>query len=302
MKISAVIPTKNRPKDLAHAVESILNQSRHPEQLIVVDQSENEESKSIVLSILKEAGTDVDLVYVLDPSIAGLIAAKEHAVGVCTSDIICFLEDDVVLESDYIAQIENGFDRIAGMYGCCGVVTEVGKVSPLYVAIFKLFHRGIFFDPRVGVHGVKSKQADGLIQSNYLSGGLSAYRMEVFEVIKFDTANDFFMLEDIEFSSRAAIHYGADCFFINTAARLAHNMSPLNRANLGQRWERKSREYVMFYKKRRTHGGDFLGLLWLFMGLGMESIVQSVKNFTLSPVSGLFRGAVQGSKTVLLER
>ncbi len=299
MKISAVIPTKNRPKDLVYAIESILEQSRQPDQLIVVDQSASDESKMIILSLFSEATTNMELVYVLDSSISGLIAAKKYAVNVCTSDIICYLEDDVVLETDYILEIEHGFIRIAGMYGCCGVVTEVEKVSQLYVAVFQLFHRGIFFDPRVGVHGVSGRPASEMIQSSYLSGGLSAYRMEVFDGVDFDTVNGFFMLEDIEFSTRAAGHFGAERFYINTSARLAHNMSPMNRANLGQRWEQKSREYVMFYKKHKCRVADFLSLSWLFVGLSVEAVWQSAVNRSTAPIPGLLAGWVAGLKTQL---
>mgnify|MGYP000465487560 CR=1 FL=1 len=46
MIISAVIPTKNRPHDLLQAVRSILSQKRLPDQLIIIDQS-NDNGKLI---------------------------------------------------------------------------------------------------------------------------------------------------------------------------------------------------------------------------------------------------------------
>ena len=43
-RITAVIPTKNRPLDLPHAVTSILNQSRIPNELVIIDQSDDSRS------------------------------------------------------------------------------------------------------------------------------------------------------------------------------------------------------------------------------------------------------------------
>ena len=70
----------------------------------------------------------------------------------------------------------------------------------LYEYLFKLFHRGIFYDPRLNAGKNRDCQGLGvLLPSRYLSGGISCYRKEVFEKVKFDMVNDFFMLEDIDF-------------------------------------------------------------------------------------------------------
>ena len=41
MKISAVIPTKNREIDLVKAVVSVYNQTKIPEELIIIDLQKN---------------------------------------------------------------------------------------------------------------------------------------------------------------------------------------------------------------------------------------------------------------------
>ncbi|MBI2292902.1 MAG: glycosyltransferase, partial [Betaproteobacteria bacterium] len=80
MLISAVIPTKNRPRDLANAVLSILTQSRPPDELLVIDQSPDDESQRRVDALFAPA-QHTTLVYVHDPRIAGLVAAKQAAVA-----------------------------------------------------------------------------------------------------------------------------------------------------------------------------------------------------------------------------
>ena len=106
--ITAVIPTRNRPDDLAKAVTSILTQTRPPDELIIVDQSPGNESRIRVESLMS-GSKRIQLVYIHDPRISGLVEAKSVAAKRAGGDIVCFLEDDVVLEPDYIEQIEQGF-------------------------------------------------------------------------------------------------------------------------------------------------------------------------------------------------
>ena len=42
MTFSVVIPTKNRPTELATVIDSLLAQSRLPNQLIIIDQSSSD--------------------------------------------------------------------------------------------------------------------------------------------------------------------------------------------------------------------------------------------------------------------
>ena len=46
LSISAIIPTRDRPADLRRAVESILRQTRLPDELLIVDSSDMDTSGS----------------------------------------------------------------------------------------------------------------------------------------------------------------------------------------------------------------------------------------------------------------
>lgn len=249
MRISAVIPTKNRMNDLLVAVTSVLEQERPPNELIIIDQSDSDESKTSVNSLVVESNVKLDLIYVHDQSISGLVHAKNEGAQVSSGDVVAFLEDDVVLTPNYFSELEKGFTDNPSMLGCCGVPVVVTSFTPLYRYLFSLFHQGLFYDARM-VHGGQGEDhANTLVPSRFLSGGISAYRREVFTKVPFDLVNDFFMYEDIEFSTRAVREFGNDHFFINTAVRLDHRASPVNRYRLTYRWERKIRELFCFYKK-----------------------------------------------------
>jgi GT2 family glycosyltransferase len=299
MRLTAVIPTRNRPADLGKAVASVLCQTRLPDTLIVVDQSPGDESRRAVETLLA-GGAPLRVDYVHDTAITGLVDAKRVAARRADGDVVCFLEDDIVLEPDYFEQIEQGFAVRPDMLGCCGVVTNLPPLPTFYVGLFHLFHRGMFTDRRVGIHGFAQGRGHALIPSDYLSGGLSAYRREVFEEVPFDTANGLFMTEDIDFSTRAVQYFG-ERFFINPNARLAHYMSPLNRGTVGARQRRKIREFFVFYKKRCRRAVDTVAFAWLLCGLAVEACFAVIRYRHPAALTGFVGGLVDGLRWQLRE-
>ena len=242
--ISTVIPTLNRPDGLLEAVSSVLEQSRLPDELVIIDQSQDDRSSRAVHDLFLSCGPQPKLIYIHDTNVKGLVEAKERGVQESSVDIISFIEDDVVLMPNYFEMMEKGFKQKPDMLGCSGVLLHIPTYTKIYRILFHIFHRGIFYDPRIDVHKNGKEhgvEEDKIImsQSTYLSGGISAYRRGVFDKVKFDTMNGFFMYEDIEFSTRASLYFGKENFFINHAMKLDHRMSPINRIRLESRWKRK---------------------------------------------------------------
>lgn len=291
-KLTAVIPTRNRPDDLAKCVASVVAQTRAPDELIVVDQSSGDESRALVDSLLSGGGL-IQLVYIHEPRISGLVEAKSVAVARAGGDIVCFLEDDVILEPDYIEQIEFGFVDTPDMVGCCGIVTNPPCRPIGYDFIFHLFHRGIFRDIRVGIFGHFNGRGHRLIASEVLSGGLSAWRRDVFSVVLFDVESGYHMFEDIDFSTRVARHFGPR-LYINPNARLEHHWSPVNREVLAPRQRRKLKECIVYYRKRRGWPGARFALPWLLVGLLLESAFQSFSVRSPGPLLAYFAGIRDG--------
>lgn len=299
LTLSAVIPTRNRPIDLVVAVKSILQQTRIPNELIIIDQSLDEQSKTAVLKLIGEEDTPLKVTYILDSKIKGLVAAKNHSLAFTSGDIVSFLEDDIELLPDYFHNVERLFLQHPQVRGCGGVVTEVAGYSDAYRRYFRLTHRGIFFDQRVEMHA-RTELPSQLVTSRYISGGVSSYRREVFEQIPFDTLNGFFALEDIEFSTRAADCFGDEHFCIAPNIRLKHHVSPANRAVLGTIWERKLREYVLFYKKHSKKQGSSIDLAILLLALLVSGIITSMRARKIDPLIGYWKGVINGFKQKLL--
>jgi GT2 family glycosyltransferase len=294
MLISVIIPTLNRPDDLALSVYSVIGQTYLPHELIIVDQSDDNISYDIVSGIFHESNCDINLVYIHDSEISGLVAAKKNGVDAAVGDIISFSEDDEVMHERYLENTVDAFSD-ENIMGISGIVTNIER-NKFYLIIFKIFHLGIYSDPRVDVF--KNRDCNGkgrLICSNYISGGISSYRKVVFEKIEFDLKNKFFTMEDIEFSVRAADFFGKNKFFICTNVCLKHYMSPINREILFDRWKRKSHEFILFYKKNKRKKYAFLFLLWLMIALILESILAGFRKISYKPFLGLIVGIYTGS-------
>jgi len=91
-KFSVVIPTKNRFEDLKKIIKSILNQNLIPNELLIIDQSENNHNKSFDKIIKNQ----IYLRYFHKKKIKGLTEAKNFSLKYVKNEIIFFLEDDII--------------------------------------------------------------------------------------------------------------------------------------------------------------------------------------------------------------
>ena len=121
MTFSFVIPTKNRPTELATVFKAILAQTRLPEQVIIIDQSSPEKViKDKLMPLAKKAKIKLD--YIHDESIKGLVQAKAASIQYNNCDYISFFDDDIVHEPNYLAAIEKAFTAHPEMIGVNGLI------------------------------------------------------------------------------------------------------------------------------------------------------------------------------------
>lgn len=298
MTLTVVIPTKNRRDDLRNAIVSLVGQSRPVDELIIVDQGADDESRQAVEQVMADVGQP-RLLYIHDTSVKGLVDAKRVGSARATGDIVCFLEDDVILEPAYIEEIARAFASRPDIFGCSGVISNLPWTAGWYVAAHRAFFRGIFHDPRVRLSLQALNGAAELIPCDVLSGGVSCWRREVFARVPFDVINGFFLFEDMEFSTRVVRAFGHH-LYINPRARLLHVGSPVNRDIHGLRQRRKLSEAMTFYKSRRDWNGARVGLLFALMWWWAEAVTQTCRHRSIGPIAGYLRGLLDGARKPLL--
>src|SRR5205823_3629287 len=148
-----VIPTKNRPADLALTVRGVLEQTVRPQQLIVADQSVDTQSESQTKRQFERMPpAEMRLTYIHDSSITGLTAARNRALQEITSDIVLFLDDDVELQPNFIEQILHAYERFPQATGVSGIVTNYSPPSAAFKWWSRIFVRGPLHDDRQPIY------------------------------------------------------------------------------------------------------------------------------------------------------
>ena len=296
MKYSVVIPTLNRPKDLVKAVRSVTLQEPLPSQLIIVDQSPTNAAKSDIVEICSEYPS-IELLYLHELGIKSLPAAKQHSLSWVTSDIVCFFDDDIELEPDFIKWQIDAFSNYTHIVGCCGIEMNPKFRSNVFLSVFHFFHKGIFHDRRIGLTKRYPEVMPTLIPSDKISGGFSSWRTEVFSRVSFDLHNNLHATEDMDFSSRVASVYGGErALAICTKSRAWHHYALSGRMNLELKQQRKIREFVIYYRQRRHWPTATASFLWLMLGFFLETCFLMVRYRSPSTFGGFWFGLLAGFK------
>ena len=296
MTFSIVIPTKNRPQELITMFNSIIEQTRLPDQVIIIDQSHSDNLVKSSLETLVEK-TNIRLNYIHDENINGLVAAKSVSLKYNECDIISFFDDDIVLKPNYLFEISQAFINNKSIIGANGIIINRPEHNYLKSLIFNFFHIGLFRDNRQSV--LNKTNDTSLLPVNTLSGGLSSWKKGVFEKVKFDTENKFHAYEDKEFSIRVGRAFPNQMYIVH-GAKLYHYHSPGNRQSILKRTKTDVVEVIMLFKKN----GDFsyLGfdLFIMLLGLMLNSVLLSFKYFNINFLLNFLKGLNNGRKREIL--
>lgn len=298
MTFSIVIPTKNRPKELATFFDSLLAQTRLPDQVIIIDQSSIDQVIEKDVTILAKKAA-IPLNYIHDENIQGLVMAKAAAIQYNKCDYISFFDDDIVHEPDYLEAIEEALINYPEMIGVNGVIINAPKEGLLRRLIFRLTHFGLYKDNRQSV--IRSLTPNTVLPQavDALSGGLSTWRKEVFETVSFDTKNKFHAYEDKEFSIRIERAFPKQMFIV-PSAKLYHYHAAGNRQSLLRRTENDVVEVWKLFKKNGDYNWLGFDLIVLLLGLLINALVLSLTHLNINFLINYLRGFNQGRKSQIL--
>lgn len=284
LTITVIIPTKNRAGDLHRTIDSLIAQTHRPDELIVVDQS--------FVPSLDPASVPLPVTYIYDPHISGLTEARNVAMNRATGDIWLFLDDDVILEPEYVAEVMLAYSpEVAGVSGIITNYKRPGLSRRLFEAVFV---RGPFHDDRQPVYW----RADVLRQYGprpvkQLGGGLMSFRAALIRDLRFDTnLTGGCLAEDIDFCARLPQRA---VLLIVPKARLSHERSSVGRATA--HWLDAHAQSSTYMHLRNWHRGlrDDLWFAWLQVGYTVMAAVGSLKRGSLEPFRAWRQGRARGS-------
>ena len=117
--VSVVVPTRNRPHLLSHAVESLQTQDYPPDryEILVADDSSDTRTRELCRQIQSHAG--VPQFRLVAPGARGINAARNEGVRAAGGELIAFVDDDVDVPPRWLSALVEGYLR-EGDGGCWG--------------------------------------------------------------------------------------------------------------------------------------------------------------------------------------
>lgn len=254
MYFTLIVCTYKRPSALQRLLESVKLQSVYPNQIIIVDGSSDDITKELNL----ESNYQNLSYYKVKPEDRGLTKQRNFGAQKVAKEIevVCFLDDDTVLENDY-------FENIILIFGKSKEITGVGGVAinennwfekqgrnynkTSYYQWNSFVVKEALRNKIRNIFGLQSHLAPGIMPEfahgrtcgypltgevhvvDLLIGMSMSFRAEVLKNIKFSSYFEGYGLyEDADFSIRAQ-KFGKNV--IATNVRLSHYHDPSGRPN-----------------------------------------------------------------------
>ncbi|TAG96378.1 MAG: glycosyltransferase [Oscillatoriales cyanobacterium] len=116
MKISVVIATYRRPKDLARCLDALKKQKRPTDEVLVVVRDTDTET----WTFLQTFNPELLPIRTATVNISGVVAAMNVGMDATSGDILAFTDDDAAPHTDWLERIETHFlsdSKIGGVGG-----------------------------------------------------------------------------------------------------------------------------------------------------------------------------------------
>ena len=255
LHLSLIICTYKRAESLAKLLKTLGDQTCYPNDIIFVDGSPDDFTKTLITQ-----NSYPNLRYhKVEPHERGLTKQRNIGVGLCAknTDIVAFLDDDIILYKSYFEQLIETYVHKPEAIAVGGYIindskwfksSDVLKNKSNYFCFdgfcrpeslrFKLRTKFGLAPNRPPAHLPKFSHgrsvgflppSGSIYPVEQFMGGVSSYKMEVFDKIKFSSFFEGYGLyEDAEFCFKLRQH---GQLYVNTAAQCEHHHHPSGRPN-----------------------------------------------------------------------
>ncbi|WP_405295884.1 glycosyltransferase family 2 protein [Algibacter sp. Ld11] len=252
---SLIICTYMRSKVIVKLLKSVAIQTLYPDEILIIDGSTNKDTEIVLKNkAFKNLGY-----YKVEAEDRGL--TKQRNIGISkvnkASEIVCFLDDDVVLEPDYFEMVIAAFKSDSNIVGVGGIAINeyrwLPKAAGFNYSKKRFYTLGSYVikesirNVARNYLGLQSHEKPGVMpyfshgrtynypltgqiyEVDLLVGMSFSFKRALFDKIKFSTYFEGYGLyEDADFSLRA-LQYGKNV--ISTKAKLSHYHDASGRPN-----------------------------------------------------------------------
>jgi glycosyltransferase involved in cell wall biosynthesis len=132
-KAACIIPTHGRPGHLSRSLDSALQQSHSPAEVIVVDDLDDGPTAAVVqVTALR---TDIPMRRVLNRNHPGASGSRNAGAAAARAEFVAFLDDDDVWRPEYLARAMAELQRTdaeAVISGLCRIKRD-GSIQPIVI-------------------------------------------------------------------------------------------------------------------------------------------------------------------------
>ncbi|MGD6850561.1 MAG: glycosyltransferase family 2 protein [Candidatus Bathyarchaeia archaeon] len=288
MKVSVVIPTYNRAKDLSVLLDCILKQTTLPLEIIIVDDNTPDNSINDVFNSykLQFGKLDCDLKYARNVRENSASISRNVGLRLASGEVFMFFDDDMFLFDDYIEKIIDVFKIHPEALGVQGWIQSSGISNKRQNLPFMILHK-------IFLLGQATRDSCNLfsypailtkiINCQALCGGAMALRKEVFKEFLFDeNLKKHSHMEDDLFSYSVYQKY-PDSLFITPYAKCIHKHSSAGRV-VGKQTDRTKNAYRRYVLVKLFGKKGNILYFWQRTGLVLEAniitIGKKIKNRT----------------------
>lgn len=252
------IVTYGRPRYMARLLESLLDQTRFPDEILVVDDSHTDLTREAVderASAFERRGSTLRYLPRSGPD--SMPGARNTVIDCSESDLVCFLDDDVVCDPEWFESIVQGFEEHPEMAAVGGPAISVDDdLEPIREIVRHSENQNHVDDYGRTTSRVKDWIPPTPVETDRLGGANMAFRRDALVAIGgFDLAYDRgpakfeetdVMARLVRRGDRLLYHPGALVYHFE--ARAGGSRTEMTRADLeGEYWF--ARNYVLFRRK-----------------------------------------------------
>jgi len=234
MEVSIIIPTYNRTEELKEALESIIAQTKLPKEVLIVDDSEHDEIQNLVKQKKNEFEfKGVTLKYIRNEKERSLAIARNIGIEHSTGDIVLFLDDDVILDREYIMNILRVYKEKHSAIGVQGYIINMfsgDMISKIRYAIGRIFFLWYPENDKCRVQPsaeptYPSSSLKRTIECQWLAGSNCSFKREILQIFKFnENLKRYSWREDVDLSYRI-YKIISNSLYITPHAKLIHKGS-----------------------------------------------------------------------------
>ena len=170
--ISVAVCTYNGEKYIAEQLESLLNQTLPPDEIIICDDRSQDKTIEIVRSFADEWDGKIKLT--VNPENLGFVKNFEKAISLCTGDIIFLCDQDDVWDLNKIKDITNVFTE---QKGTVLIFHDAEVVDEILGIIYKSFWKLMRFD----YSHFNKNESKYLSSATFVQGSACAFKKVLFE-------------------------------------------------------------------------------------------------------------------------